>query len=211
MRIFFRFNVVLSFSLGLIFCSCAKINGKLRFNYTGEIEIGKNQAVVKKMDELRRNPGDLSKIKVYVGSLPEKMHGRSEYVQLLGQYNITVRRPIYGVGFPDYRSTGMKALCYPQVVLTWVTAFVWYAVPTSYPCWEAAWTEEEWIHELKLAAKAVGGNVVLAPSANFENFIQISGMVFKVDTAFLESISNDKVFDRSEDNQIPPADRNDAV
>jgi hypothetical protein len=112
--------------------------------------------------------GKAEEVKAMVMQIPPGMelkgdvlHVDTNHYEVLGK---VTAKPA-GEFFYPYREDWRRPYCYPQKVLIVATLFIWYIVPTSYPCNVSPGTVNERrdhiVEAMKRATKAMGGNMVL--------------------------------------------------
>jgi hypothetical protein len=112
--------------------------------------------------------GEADEVKAFVAQLPPGitiqdgvLKADPEAYEVLGQ---VTAKPA-GEFFYPYRESWRKPVCYPQRVLTIATLYMWFLVPSVWPCFISPGTVEERrdaiVEAMKRATKAMGGNMVL--------------------------------------------------
>lgn len=183
-------------AIGLGASGCATTYAKAQYFATGEYNPKANEEVEKNFRKLQEAPPtEASAVKVMFESVPPGVKADNGVVSVEEGYPLRIvgKFTLFTSGgsplfFADYKSTGRKALCYPQVPLTWITLGIWLLVPSSYPCWgNAMKTQDDWVANLRLLGHAAGGNLVLALRGAGGN---AQGFIFSADDRYLQALSN---------------------
>jgi hypothetical protein len=112
--------------------------------------------------------GKAEDVKAVVMKLPRGMEMKGDvlsvdpkHYEVLGK---VTAKPA-GEFFYPYREEWRRPFCYPQRVLVVATLFIWYVVPTNYPCGVSPGTvnerQDHIVEAMRRATKAMGGNMVL--------------------------------------------------
>ncbi len=183
---------------------CAATYSKAQYFAIGEYNPKANEAVEKEYRRLQEAPPpDAGNVKVLFETVPEGIKYEKGTVSVEKGYPVQIvgKFTLFGPSggpwkFADYKSTGRKALCYPQVPLTWITLGIWALVmPTAYPCWARGFkTEEEWIEHLKLLTVAAKGNLVVAMRGRGG---AAEGFIFAAEPQYLEAVLKPATTDRT--------------
>jgi hypothetical protein len=186
---------------------CATLNPRVTYSGFGEADPVAEAGLLQKYRDSRADaPSEAAaKVKVLVDTIPEGIEFKDGHIavsdgykhRIIGKFSLTQGIGALYIGnfwFADYASGGRKALCYPQVVLTWVTLGLWMLVPTSYFCWgDIGNSKVELIDHVKKLTATAGGNVAVigfVPGVDPEMSQGAGGIILEVDP---ESLKSDKL------------------
>lgn len=174
---------------------CPAIWPKVTYQSFGDANPDRDEAMVKRWKNKYKQL-DASRVRLLLDTIPEGIEVKDGVAHTKQGYShvvISKFRFLYPPGmatlfFYDYRTAGLKALCWWQVPLSYLTLAAWLVVPTSWACFPPiSVTKRVIIRDAKKLAAAVGGDLVLARYIGDEGGDSAKGMagvVVRMDPRF---------------------------
>lgn len=155
---------------------CAGLRPKGNFTAMGEANPEKDEEVMKAYKTTGDQVIGTDAVTVFMDTIPEgitfsdgKVGVEAGYNhEVLGKFDMTADGGhimfMSLMGFPDYRSSGMKTFCYPQTVLNYLTLTMWmWFSPTAWPCYaKIGGSRTEMLGDIRNLVHNAGGDLAIA-------------------------------------------------